>query len=396
MNLNCKNPTKDQLFIENVLTKNFYREVKTVASVSSLDVHMFDFATLEDALFWVKLKGAEYNSPNGIELALDKGAHMLRDNDILGDGLTFPGEEKKNLLYLRDMNLLIKGAGVNQTKIVIENKDYSNLVFENMKIAIEQLSFKITAFHSDTFHYLRFIGCEAHVNAVGFTDLGVSAEYGTTLRLSGRGGSAGFCAGFTIDDELVVAKMGSYIHLSGFDFQEKSKMISAFDHSYVYMYHNYNDENLEYNITKNQLSTDMSLIYDHNAKGVYTTNLTYTEGLDHARIDNSSGDGVKIPVVTTKNMGLMTKEDKIKLDNIKPQTDDECIFKFHMWNAEATTDKQTTFIIDGFSVDYMKVFINGVLVRNSEYTVSKGYSEMSIVFHTPRQLGDWLAVEYVI
>ena len=393
----CNNQNALEEYIENTLHKRFYAERKTVASSGHKAPQQFDFPNLVEALYWVKMVGAELNAPNGIELVLTRGTHLLTDNLVLGSGLLIPGSKYDNpLLFLRDIDLQITGAGTHETKIMIENKEQSGIVFQNMRLSLEQLSFGITSHIVAEEQEMRFVGSEGHLNAVGFKDFTVNAEYGSVLKMSGRGGSAGMCFGFTKPETFIKAGMNSFIHLLGFDFFEKDAKIEAYQNSYIYMYHCINDDNILYNIPMNKLSYDMSLIYDHTALGVYTTNLKYTAHDDHADIFNSAGDGFKIPVVTEDEIGLMTPEDKKKLDGIRPDLDADCPFNFHMWEVEATTAGQTVFRIHGFSAKYIKVFSNGVLVRTSEYTVTRGYDEMEIEFHTPRHLTDWIAVEYVL
>jgi len=393
----CNNQNALQEYIEKKLTKSFYHARKTVASHGHAAPQQFDFENLNQALYWVKMVGAELNAPNGIELVLTKGTHLLTDDLVLGDGLLIPGSKYSNpLLFLRDIDLQITGAGTHETKILIENDHQSGLVFQNMRISFEQLSFGITSHIVTEAQEMRFVGSEAHINAVGFKDFMVHAEYGSVVKMSGRGGSAGMCQGFTKENHYLTATMNSFIHLLGFDFFEKEGFIEAFQNSYIYMYHCLNDDNLRYNIPKNKLSQDMSLIYDHNALGVYTTNLKYITHDDHAEIFNSAGDGFDIPIVTKHDIGLMTPEDKIKLDGLRPDLDTDCPFNFQIWETEAQTQGQTTFIIDGFSAKYIKVFSNGVLVRTTEYEVTRGYDEMTIVFKTPRHEADWIAVEYIL
>ena len=393
----CNNQNALQEYIEKKLTKSFYHARKTVASHGHAAPQQFDFENLNQALYWVKMVGAELNAPNGIELVLTKGTHLLTDDLVLGDGLLIPGSKYSNpLLFLRDIDLQITGAGTHETKVLIENDHQSGLVFQNMRISFEQLSFGITSHIVTEAQEMRFVGSQAHINAVGFKDFKVNAEYGSVIKMSGRGGSAGMCLGFTTDNRFIKASMNSFVHLLGFDFFEKEAHIEAFQNSYIYMYHCLNDDNIKYNITKNKLSQDMSLIYDHSALGVYTTNLKYIAHDDHAEIFNSAGDGVDIPIVTEHEIGLMTPEDKIKLDGIKPTLDADCPFNFQIWETEATMSGQTTFLIDGFSAKYIKVFSNGVLVRTDEYEVTRGYDEMTIVFKTPRHLGDWIAIEYIL
>ena len=173
-------------------------------------------------------------------------------------------------------------------------------------------------------------------------------------------------------------------------------MIEALQNSYIYMYHCMNDENLKYNTTKNKLSQDMSLIYDHSAKGVYTANLEYIMYDKYAEVFNSAGDGFYIPIVNNKEIGLMTPEQKKKLDGIKPKLDSDCPFNFQIWETEVLSDDQSVFRIDGFSAKYIKVFSNGILIRTSEYEVNRGYDVMTITFKTPRIKTDWIAVEYIL
>ena len=393
----CNNQNALQEYIENTLNKNFYSDVKTVASHGHAAPQQFDFPSLNDALYWVKMVGAELNAPNGIELVLTRGIHLITDNDVLGDGLLTPGSEFNNpLLFLRDINLQITGAGTHQTKILIENDERSGIVFQNMKLSLEQLSFGITSHIKVESQEMKFVSSTAHLNAVGFKDFTVNAEFGSVVKMSGKGGSAGMCYGFTKPEAFIKASMNSFIHLLGFDFFEKEAKIEAYQNSYIYMYHCLNEEGIIFNIPKNKLSYDMSLIYDHTAIGVYTTNLKYTAYDDYAEVFNSAGDGFNIPVVTENEIGLMTPDDKKKLDGIKPELDADCPFNFQMWETQAETHNQTTFIIDGFSAKYIKVFSNGVLVRTNEYELTKGYDEMIIVFHTPRHLDDWIAVEYIL
>jgi len=392
---NAQNATGE--YIENTLNKSFYTERKTVASDGHPAPHQYDFMNLMDALYWVKMIGAELNAPNGVELVLTKGIHLVTDNLILGSGLLIPGSKFSNpLLFLRDIDLQITGAGNFDTKILVENTNQSGFVFQNMRVSFEQLSFGITSHITKKAQEIRFVGTQAHINAVGFKDFTINAEYGSTVKISGRGGSAGMCNGFTTAETFITASMSSFIHVLGIDFFDKFAKITASQNSYIYMYHCLNDGNITYSSKKNKLSEDMSLIYDHTALGVYTTNLKYIEHDDHAEIFNSAGDGVDIPVVTDKNIGLMTKEDKKKLDPIKPQSDADCPFNFHTLEIEVTKNDQYTFFIDGFSAKYVKVFSNGILVRTSEYDITRGYDEMIIVFHTPRQLSDWIAVEYML
>ncbi len=397
MELNCKNRPEDQVFIEDTLNKHFYMTRKTVAAHNHLAPDMYDFSSINEALHWVKMIGAEMCAVSGIELVLSEGVHVLVDNSILGTGLKTPGMmDTEPVLYLRDINLQITGSGTHQTKFKVENDKQSGFMFENMKLSFEQLSFEITSHISSKFQMMYFVGSEVHINATGFSDFGLKATYGSTVKFSGRGGSAGMCSSFTDDKHILSASMNSFIHVLGVDFFEKERIVEATENSYIYMYHNYNDEFLTYNIEKNKLSKDMSLIYDHAALGVYTTNLRYIIHEGYAEIFNSAGDGFNLPVVTDEEFGLMTPDQKIKLDNIKPQIDDHCPFNFQIWNAEAEANGQTTFLIHGFSVNYMKVFSNGVLVKNSEYTVDKGYDEMVLIFKTPRKLKDWIAIEYIL
>ena len=162
------------------------------------------------------------------------------------------------------------------------------------------------------------------------------------------------------------------------------------------MEYNFGDEFLEYNVPKNKLSKDMSLIYDHTALGVYTSNLKYIIHDDYAEIQNSAGTGFNIPVVTDDNFGLMTPAQKMKLDDIRPYGEDNCDQIMQMWNGDADHDKQTVFIISGLSAEYTKVYCNGVLVRNSEYIMTKNYEEMILEFKIPRKFADWIAVEYML
>ena len=192
----CNNQNALQEDIRNKFTKSFYQVRKTVASDGHAAPQQFDFPTLHDALYWVKMVGAELNAPNGIELVLTKGLHLLTDDDVLGDGLLIPGSNFSTpILFLRDINLQITGSGTHDTKILVENQFRSGLVFQNMRISFEQLSFGITSHIVKEAQEMRFVGSEAHINAVGFKDFVVHAEYGSVVKMSGRGGSAGMCHG---------------------------------------------------------------------------------------------------------------------------------------------------------------------------------------------------------
>ena len=67
-----------------------------------------------------------------------------------------------------------------------------------------------------------------------------------------------------------------------------------------------------------------------------------------------------------------------------------------MWHENTEVQDQTTYIIRDISSSYIKVFSNGNLVRDNEYDVTFNYDNILIVFHDPRNAGDWIAVEYAL
>ena len=394
--INCRNLSSDQKYIKEVLTKNFYVERKTVAPESNNGMGLYDFDSIEEAFIWVKMIGAELNAPNGIELVLGKGSHYLRDNEVLGSGVHVDEWTENPLLYLRDIELHLTGEGTGASKLLFENENTSGIVFHNVRMTISALSIGISAHLSPDHQIINFIGSQINIHNAGFTDVELKTSYGTVLRMSSMGGTSGFCSTHTENEEVVSASMSSFVYMSGVDFNGRQKRINATENSYIYLKHNIDEENIITNIERNKLSQDMSLIYDHEAVGVYTTNLKYIDRNDHVEIFNSAGDGFEIPTATDTSIGLMTPEEKLKLEQLRPQAEDQCLNKFAMWNEDTEVQDQTTYIVRDVSSNYVKIYSNGTLVRDNEYDVTFNYDNILIVFHDPKNRGDWIAVEYAL
>ena len=81
--INCRNLTKDQRYIKEVLTKSFFKDRKTVAPDNNNGIGVYDFESINEALVWVKMTAVEIDAPTVFELVLGKGSHYLKDNDIL-------------------------------------------------------------------------------------------------------------------------------------------------------------------------------------------------------------------------------------------------------------------------------------------------------------------------
>ena len=396
----------EQLASLNRQTKN---QKITVASMEEVDKDLFDFPNIVEAFTWVKQVGSATNQPNTIMMVLEKGTHLLDTDDVLKEGLSTVDETTQSL-YLRGVNLIVTCSDVvgELATVYIDSRnpllvfDQSRIKFENIKFATK----KIMLVQKE----ISIVGLRSTIDMsnVIFQDTGIFAADDSVIKLYNR------CI-FKLTNvnpfDTLVAIQDSYILVEDADFDQQVHTFTALDKSDIFLKSYSGYKRVIYTSPLNFRTNDNSAIYNSKNDGmsgklkVEEYRYIATANQIEFTVLNKHIDSFML-YLNGGALSLMDYVTEIKgkdtIVTINKHLDDGdvvllvayaiadyiTLFTYEFDSAKGQKD----FTIAGHSAQDLEVYLNGVHMNKSEYTLSTNSVDTTVSVLYKTSAGDKIKV----
>ena len=254
--MTCNYNIKDSVRYLNKLNRMEQSGVYSVASYETVDPENFDFATIVEALEWVKQVGNVIHSPNGILLQLEDGTHTISQTEILKQGLSSISTNDL-ILFLKDTNLRIVGNGQNVVTIKIDST-LDDMVFVNSRILIEKTRIKILGTGANNVVNMISENSFINVDDCFLTDISINAIEKGRAKVS----TTLFSNNNNLNKTILLASDDSFIESINNDFSNSDFNIEARRNSKILFKNNTNIAALSFVPVLNNRILDLSVVYD--------------------------------------------------------------------------------------------------------------------------------------